>query len=282
VKVREALAQVRFPGPIAHVAGTEVAYYQKPLASAAPLSPVRSTERPVQARAQHVQQPLRLLWEGDHQLLHSLSLVNRQFCLGLRRRGHDVRIGAEDPSRDRETAEVVVRQQWPPSFTPPSEGHWVMMQPWEFGSLPKAWVEPMIAQIDELWVNSRYVEEIYLQSGIPADRVHRIPLGVDTEQFHPGAPPLALKTTKRFKFLFVGGTIFRKGIDILLDAYTSAFRRSDDVCLVIKDMGVGTFYQGQTAEARIAELQADPRCTRDRVHPTIALGGRTGGALHGM
>lgn len=67
-----------------------------------------------------------------------------------------------------------------------------------------------------------------------------------------------MQTTKRFKFLFVGGTIFRKGIDVLLDAYTAAFRRSDDVCLVIKDMGVGTFYQGQTAEARIAELQADP------------------------
>ena len=47
-----------------------------------------------------------------------------------------------------------------------------------------------------------------------------------------------------------GGTIHRKGIDLLLDAYVQAFRRSDDVCLVIKDMGVGSFYRGQTAEKR--------------------------------
>src|SRR5262249_39607316 len=48
----------------------------------------------------------------------------------------------------------------------------------------------------------------------------------------------------------------RKGIDLLLDAYARTFTRADDVCLVIKDMGVGTFYRDQTAQAPIAGMQA--------------------------
>jgi len=38
-------------------------------------------------------------------------------------------------------------------------------------------------------------------------------------------------------------------------SYTRSFTAADDVCLVVKDMGVGTFYRGQTAEQRIAQLR---------------------------
>ena len=101
--------------------------------------------------------------------------------------------------------------------------------------------------VDELWVPSSFVRQGFLQSGVPAERVHVVPLGVDHELFRPGVEPLPLPTGKRFRFLFVGGTIHRKGIDVLLEAYARAFTSADDVCLVVKDMGVGTFYRGQTA-----------------------------------
>ena len=61
------------------------------------------------------------------------------------------------------------------------------------------------------------------------------------------------------RFLFVGGAIHRKGIELLLEASAAAFSRRDDVCLVIKDMGQESFYRGQGAGARIAALQADAR-----------------------
>src|SRR5262249_8571817 len=79
-----------------------------------------------------------------------------------------------------------------------------------------------------------------------------VPLGVDTELFRPGVSPLPVQTRKGFKFLYVGGTIHRKGFDILLTAYGRAFNAADDVCLMVKDMGVGTFYRGQTAQELIA------------------------------
>src|SRR5262249_41242040 len=144
-----------------------------------------------------------------------------------------------------------VRHRWPPDLTPPPDGHWVFFQPWEYGSIPRQWVDLINQQVDEVWAYTHYVRECYAKSGIPADRVQVVPLGVACEGFHPQAPPLPLTTTKPFKFLFVGGTIRRKGIDLLLDAYAQTFTRADPVCLVIKDMGSQTSYQGQTAADRI-------------------------------
>ena len=85
--------------------------------------------------------------------------------------------------------------------------------------------------------------------------MHVIPLGVDPEVFRPGLEPLALPPGPRVRFLFVGGTIFRKGIDVLLNGFRRAFPPSDGVGLVIKDMGSQSFYRGQTAEAEVAALR---------------------------
>lgn len=155
--------------------------------------------------------------------------------------------------------DATVRHRWPPDFTPPpGDAAFVLCQPWEFGRLPRAWIEPILETVDEVWAYSRAVERCYTASGIPADRVKIVPLGVDLDRFRPGLEPLPLGTTKRMKFLFVGGTIARKGFDAILTAYRRAFTASDDVSLVVKEFGAGTFYRGQTAGAAIASHRADP------------------------
>ena len=77
-------------------------------------------------------------------------------------------------------------------------------------------------------------------------------------EFLQDREPLTLVTRKKFRFLFVGGTIERKGVDLLLKTYHQVFSDRDDVCLVIKDMGIGTFYRDQTAEHLIGEYQRRP------------------------
>ncbi len=222
---------------------------------------------------------LRGCWEGTQFVYHSLSLVNMALTSELIGSGacelqvipyEPAAFGPEvDPERYAPIAERIgaelsgpaqfhVRHQWPPDFTPPPSGHWVMIQPWEFGRIPKAWVEPIREAVDEVWVPSSYVKQCYVDSGIDPDRVQVIPNGVRTELLHPGAPPMALETEKSIKFLFVGGAIYRKGIDVLLKTYRETFTRSDDVCLVIKGMGDETFYKGQTPVETIRKLQADP------------------------
>ena len=264
VKVREAIERLGFAEPVVHVDGTQVAFLRKQ----APLPALRI--------ALASSGPVRVAWEGDPEGLNSLGLVNRALCRALLDRGHDVgliwnrktngeatpeRMGLDDRLAERlgrapigGAAHVHVAHQWPPGLDRPVEGSWVLMQPWEFGSLPKAWL-PALHDVDEVWAYSRSVRDCYLEAGVPSDRVHVIPLGVDPEGFRPGLEPLALPPGPDFRFLFVGGTIFRKGIDVLLSAFARAFQPNDGVGLVIKDMGTKSFYRGQTAGAKVAALR---------------------------
>ena len=68
----------------------------------------------------------------------------------------------------------------------------------------------------------------------------------------------SLGLSGRFVFLFVGGTLHRKGIDILLEAYQRAFSAYDDVCLVIKDTGIQMVYKRQKKRERSLALAVDP------------------------
>lgn len=221
---------------------------------------------------------LSIRWEGSQFVHHSLAHVNRQLCLHLAKKGHDLSLIPFEPDQfgpgdDADLSllaqlhnaplegpcQVHVRHQWPPNLEGPSQGRWVVIQPWEFGSPPKEWIPVFSRQVDELWAYTNHVRDMYLAAGVPADKVFVVPLGVDCDKFRPDLPPFALATRKTFKFLFVGGTIARKGFDVLLNAWKQAFGPHDDVCLVVKDMGGGSFYKGQTAKAWIREMQDSRR-----------------------
>lgn len=208
-------------------------------------------------------QGLAVHWQGDFLNYHSLSLVNRYLAEALLKRGHleltishfsnpvfdpqpgepfyDLKIRMFRPLLDR--PDIILRHHWPPDFEAPAQpGHWVMIQPWEFGSIPERWIYNMNKYVDQVWVPTQFVKDSYIESGLIPDKIRVVPNGVDTEAFHPDALPLILDTQKSFKFLFVGGSIQRKGIDILLKAYTQIFSAADDVCLVIKEFGAGSVY----------------------------------------
>ena len=221
--------------------------------------------------------PSSVVWHGPFFEHRSLAVVNRELSLALLETGrvelylqHD-RPPAFAPesvprfaplalrvTRHPNAPDVTVRQVWPPDFERPRSRRFVLIQPWEFGSLPRAWVRAIAEAVDEVWVPSTFVREEYLTSGVAPEKVAVVPNGVNTELFNPQVPPASLPTRKSFKFLFVGGTISRKGIDVLLRAYRRAFGARDDVTLVIKDFGLDSFYKGQGAREQIAALQGAP------------------------
>jgi glycosyltransferase involved in cell wall biosynthesis len=218
-------------------------------------------------------------WEGSQFVYHSLAHVNRELCRDLIASGAvDLEVIPYEPHQFNpdphlplrpvaqrigralpEPAAVHVRHQWPPRFDPPAEGAWVMIQPWEFGGLPADWIAPMRDQVDEIWVYTSWLRDCYIKSGIPADKVHLVPLGVDTALYRPEGETFPLKTNKRFKFLFLGGAISRKGIDILLDTYLATFTAADDVCLIIKTNGANSHYRGSSLDAQIKQLASNPK-----------------------
>ncbi len=244
-----------------------------------------ATSRPTESKAtvpaqstdaSAAKQALAIVWEGDVDIVHSLAGVNRAFAAGLARRGHHVSVKqtrtvpasaypGRHPALDLvgaplpRPADVCIRSQWPPDFSTPPEGRLIINQPWEYGSIPSAWLAPLVSDlVAEVWTPSRYSRDCFVNSGVPADKVHVVPNGVDVSVFRPGVPPYPLARPKGFCFLFVGGTIWRKGFDLLLAAYARAFTKSDDVCLIVKDMGVGGLYANMTAEKAIAAFQSNP------------------------
>lgn len=234
------------------------------------------------AAALSIDQPdsgrIRGVWEGGQFSHHSLAYVNRELELALLATGQvDLAIRSSGPPQFDETedprflllkqrmersfAEVPdfhLRHQFPPNFEPPAEGHWIMIQPWEFGGLPQAWVAPMTRAVDEIWVPTRFVKDCYVSSGISPNKVHVVPNGVDTQLFTPEGPKATLPTQKTFKFLYVGGTILRKGVDILVSSYLDAFTAEDDVCLIIKDFCVQSVYSETNLASSIQEAQQRP------------------------
>jgi glycosyltransferase involved in cell wall biosynthesis/tetratricopeptide (TPR) repeat protein len=242
VEVEKAVAGLPVPEPVYRVAGTRVAFLLK--GDGVPAAAGADSGR------------VAVAWDGEFAAVHSLARVNRAVCSELVARGHDLaRVGSQAVPPDA----VTVRHRWPPDFsTPASNGPFVLIQPWEYGRLPRAWVEPVSANVDEVWCYSRSVLRAYVASGVPEDRVAVVPPGVDPDVFRPDLEPLPLPTAKSVKLLFVGGTIPRKGFDTLLAAYRKAFTSGDDVALVVKEFGASTFYRGQTAGALVERHQADP------------------------
>ena len=227
------------------------------------------------ADAKHMR-PVAVSWEGSFLDHGSLSQVNRNL-IGQLKMIADCNItcvanGApmaadaasiwpelarEMVSQPAPGAAVTVRHAWPPNWKRPATGKLAVIQPWEFGSLPQEWVR-QARDVDEFWIPSEYVRRVYVESGVPAEKVFVVPNGVDAEKFHPQVAPMKLATQKKFKFLFVGGTIGRKGPDLLLQAYRQQFTAVDDVCLIIKDFGGQSVYHGQTFEAAIRTAQSVP------------------------
>jgi len=160
------------------------------------------------------------------------------------------------------TAEVRIRQIWPPVWRRADDGsRLVVIQPWEFGSLPIAWLEG-VAEADAVLVPSNAVKAGYCQSGIPSEKVWVVPNGTDLgchqEQLHPrGRGDL-------FELLFLGGGIYRKGIDLLIETLAQLPRTTlARIHLTIKETGVGTYYKGLSlVEQSLAAAPEVAACSR--------------------
>jgi hypothetical protein len=143
-----------------------------------------------------------------------------------------------------------VTHSWRPNFEPVIDGPTVVWLPWEYGAPPAEWVEEVTARVDRVWAPSAYVRDGYVAAGMPPNIAEVVPDGVDTERYTPGGPRFGLPRSAACVFLFVGGTIWRKGVDILPAAWQEAFGPGDDVLLVVKDFGAATHYRGQTDQQR--------------------------------
>jgi glycosyltransferase involved in cell wall biosynthesis len=162
---------------------------------------------------------------------------------GISRQSPDYAAVAAGMRRSLPRLDLTVRHCWPPDFRRPDCGRLACIVPWEHRAVPRAWVREIEQSVDELWVPSHFVAEAFVRGGVSRERVQVIPNGFAPETFNPQVDAWRPPGCKSCVFLFVGGTIRRKGADLLLQAYADAFSPDDDVTLIFKDTGSSGFYQ---------------------------------------
>lgn len=229
------------------------------------------------ARSASVPTRPRIRWVGDVYADHSLATVSRELVTRLSA-NHPLRIdvrtderpphpvdsaallrrvqGAGRPASSGH-ATVEVRHQWPPDLGASEADACVLIQPWEYGGIPNHWIQPIHDHIDEVWAYTSWVRDCYVRSGVPAGKVAVVPCGVDTAVFRPDGPKLPLTNDRSTRLLFVGGTINRKGFDVLLETYLQTFGPGDDLCLVVKPFGADSVYRDSAMDDRLRAAALD-------------------------
>ena len=102
--------------------------------------------------------------------------------------------------------------------------------------IPKRWLNRLIVTrqdvleeydlADFLLVLSQKAEETFVFAGVPKQKLFRTSRGVDVERFHPGAKP------SKFRAIFVGALIRRKGVHLLLQAWERLNLPNSELLLV--------------------------------------------------
>lgn len=191
---------------------------------------------------------LHVVWRGDFAGSGSIALVNRELAgrlassVDLSLTPTDGRVAgpslAHLVARPLPRVDLVIQHSSSPDTTPPPQGRWLWMTPWEYGaSFPIDWVSAVLDAGASICVYSDWTRTHVVDSGIPGDRVFVVPLGVDTGRFDPAVRARPLHTDKACRFLFIGRLAHRKGLDIVVRAYRQAFSGRDDVALVVKPFG---------------------------------------------
>jgi len=224
------------------------------------------------------QNKLKVIWEGSQFINHSFAVVNREVELELLKipeidlsiypyekhsfnAGDDKELSilADSFYKKIDEPDFTIKNKWPPNFGSPLGGEkLVIVQPWEMGSMPQNWIKNMSKFADQVWVASNANRDAYIKDGLVPDKVKLIPWGVRKELFEKEYDTFELGTNASFKFLFNGGCVHRKGIDLLLEAYSKEFTRDDDVCLIIKDVSSNYVYDN-VYKSTILELMSNEK-----------------------
>lgn len=214
------------------------------------LREVECAEQGEEAAAKLSEGSVDLVWRGPFGRNSSLSAVNSMMVEGLETQGLRVELQAVGAAPS-SLSVPAVSQSWPPDLLPASAGPQVTFSPWEYFYVPKDWVSKGPLSSNRWWTPSDYAKEGMVESGLFEDWVEVIPNGVDLSTFRPDGEKLF--EDELTVFLFVGGTIFRKGLDILMRAWDLAFSAEEPALLLIKDFGSDSHYAGQNI---LEELEA--------------------------
>lgn len=194
-----------------------------------------------------------LLWAGPVWTADGYGEVARSFVTGLHRIGFPVRAQHVGPDQRHllppgMVAEVAATLDTPLGPRPVGVLHGLpdMFLAWccdgvgrtagctifETHSIPAPWVLACGA-VDEVWVPTRFNVDTFAGAGVRRERLVKLPYGVDAA-FYQHDPSGAPAAQHPFRFVYISYFDYRKGFDLLLEAYLQEFSAGDGVELIIK------------------------------------------------
>jgi glycosyltransferase involved in cell wall biosynthesis len=118
----------------------------------------------------------------------------------------------------------------------------------EMTSVPRPWVSKC-NEMAVIWTGSDYSKRAFVGSGVSVP-VEVLPHAIDADLYSPSARPWSISNRRAFAFLSVFDFTPRKAWRDLLRAYWTAFRRDEDVCLILK-----VYYGGFDAASQVDVLR---------------------------
>jgi glycosyltransferase involved in cell wall biosynthesis len=97
------------------------------------------------------------------------------------------------------------------------------------GRLPPDWLEPL-SNVDGVIVPGEFHRRVFAQH---LDQVYVAAPGAETPGFYPD-PDVRARTFGPFTFLYVGSFAYRKGIDLLIEAFLAEFDPAEPVELLLQ------------------------------------------------
>ena len=228
-----------------------------------------------------------ILWRGPLTDPSGYAAGGRAFVRGLTELGARVRteprlwnprsvLGPEDRALlgalcdvELERIDAHVEHTFPPhaAFDAPASRR-VLRTMFETDRIPPPWVNAC-NRADEVWVPTEHNREAFVSAGVERERLAIVPEPFELDRLHRDAPPLAIPGAHGTVFLAAFDFSLRKGWDLLIDAWCTAFAAHDDVTLVLK---VWSTTRGMDAAAihsaiasRIASTGLDPERVPDIV-----------------
>lgn len=211
----------------------------------------------VVGRASGAAQPLEVQVQGPFETSYSLAIMNRSLACALdgtpdralsihATEGH----GDYQPSdrdleghahaatlfrRSREVPypHVVIRQMWPTRLVDTPGGLTCEYFGWEESRIPQPMVDDFNRYLDGIGVMSHFVKEVLRDSGVDVP-IAVVWNGVDPHDPDAVAVAPELENLRSYRFLNISSAFPRKGVDVLLEAYFSAFEGLDNVSLILK------------------------------------------------
>lgn len=195
---------------------------------------------------------MKVAWQGFAGTNHSWAIVAQSICRSLSKKGHEVHLCStngydffpEDLKplvRDQLDSEYDMQLTYTALKNAPlylGRGSQNRFLAWTFefagkNALPEGFAK-CYKYTDKILAPSNFAKQVFVDSGVPENHTVVVPHGIDFKLVDD-AVPYPLKTRKSTKILAVVAQVHRrKNLAGMLDMYGKAFKRSDDVCLVLK------------------------------------------------